>query len=289
MNNDVFNMNRFGRYLMTDIKNAIARYGVSLLVMATISITGYLLAGFFTLIVGDGWHSLGEAGRGIMFGLTMLVMVISGPAKIYGFVTDKKDGSEFLMVPASSLEKTISMILVCCVILPFVFFAVYLSFDQIVCLLDQNCGTSLIVTFNEGRSQVLNAFSTLSVESSNIIPDVDSLTSPWLYVDDIAQNLLIFLLGALIFKTSKPAKTIGCMILISIVLSMIFAPIATHGVIERFKEAVDSNMSPEEVLNSFPFLSWTFRHAALVDTLSDTILNLGLSIAIYFRIKKITH
>ena len=52
MNSDFFNINRFGRYLVTDIRNAIARYGISLLVMASISIAGYLLAGFFSMFLG---------------------------------------------------------------------------------------------------------------------------------------------------------------------------------------------------------------------------------------------
>ena len=289
MNTDVLNMNRFGRYLESDIKNAIARYGVSLLVMATMSLTAYLLAGFFTLIVGEGWHSLGLVGRAAVMGITFLVLVISAPAKIYGFVTDKKDGSDFLMLPASTLEKTLSMIIVCCIMLPFVFFAVYFSLDQIVCLLDRGCGQSLIGAFIENRANFMESFNSLNTISSNVLPDMKAITSGWMYIDDTIEYFLIFLLGAIVFKTSKPAKTIGTLIIISIVLSMIFTPIATHGVIERFKDAAYNNMTGEEILQSFPFLSWAIKHAVLLDTITDTVVNLGLSIAIYFRLKKITH
>lgn len=289
MNNEVFNMNRLGRYLVTDVKNAIARYGISLLVIATVSLTGYLLVGFFTMIVGAGWQSMPVAGRLFMMVLSFIVLTISAPAKIYGFITDKKEGSSFLMVPASSLEKTISMILVCCVILPFAFFAVYLSLDQIVCLFDAKCGDSLIVAINNGQNILTDAFVRISRESNNIVPDYSSLATPWMYFDDVAQGFLIFLLGALIFKSSKPAKTVGSLILISIALSMITTPIVMHGAIERFKEAAASNMSPEEIFESFPFISWSMKHAVLVDFLSDTIVNIGLAIAIYFRVRKIKH
>ena len=289
MNNDVLNMNRFGRYLVTDIKNAISRYGISLLVMATISVTGYLLAGFFTMIVGNGWHSLGLAGRFMMMAITTLVLTLSAPSKIYGFITDKKEGSSFLMIPASSLEKTISMILVCCVILPLVFFAVYMSLDQIICLIDNRCGDSLIVAINNGREMMLDAFQKISRETENIIPDYSSFSSPWIYMDDLAQGFLLFLLGALIFKSSKSAKTVGCLILFSIALSMILSPIIMHGAVERFKEAIENNMTPEELIDSFPFISWAISHAALADFISDTIVNIGLAIAIYFRVRKIKH
>ena len=289
MNNDVLNMNRFGRYLVTDIKNAIARYGISLLIMATISLTGYLLCGFFTMIVGSGWHSMGEIGRSVMMGITFVVLTITAPAKIYGFFTDKKEGSSFLMVPASSLEKTLSMILVCCVIVPLAFFAVYFTLDQIVCLIDGRCGNSVIMLINNGQSMLTDAFQKLSMETDSFIPDYSSMASVWMYMDDLAQGFLIFLLGALIFKSSKPAKTIGCLILLSMVLSMITTPIVLHGTIERFKEAAASSMSPEELFQSFPFLSWSVKHAVLLDFISDTVVNIGLAIAIYFRVRKIKH
>mgnify|MGYP003444725179 FL=1 len=76
MNIDIFNMNRMGRYLVTDIKNAIARYGVSFLVMATVSLTAYLLVGFFTMIVGAGWYSLEDAPRWVSMGLTLVVLTL---------------------------------------------------------------------------------------------------------------------------------------------------------------------------------------------------------------------
>lgn len=290
MNNDVLNMNRFGRYLVTDIKNAIARYGISFLIMATISLTSYLLVGFFAAIVGTGWYSLELAPRTVIMGITLIILTITAPAKIFGFVTDKKEGSSFLMIPASSLEKTLSMIIVCCVIVPFAFFAVYMSLDQILCLIDSRCGDSIAIAVNSGQTLLNEAFHKASLESQNIIPDYSSFSSVWMYLDDLAQGFLIFLLGALLFKSSKPAKTIGCLILLSIALSMIVTPIITHGAMEKFKEAAaNSNMTPEELFNMFPFISWSMKHAVLMDWVSDTIVNIGLAIAIYFRVRKIKH
>lgn len=289
MNNDIFNMNRMGRYLVTDIKNAIARYGVSFLVMATVGLTSYLLVGFFTMIVGAGWYSLDVPPRSVIMGITLVVLTLSAPAKIYGFITDKKEGSSFLMVPASSLEKTLSMIIVCCVVVPFAFFAVYLSLDQILCLIDNRCGDSLIIAINNGQTFMTDLFQKASQETNNVIPDYSAFTSPWLYADDLAEGFLIFLLGALLFKSSKPAKTVGCLILISIVFSMIATPIFTHGAMERFKEAAANNVTPEQLFEMFPFLSWSLKHAVLMDCISDTIVNIGLSVAIYFRVRKIKH
>jgi hypothetical protein len=79
------------------------------------------------------------------------------------------------------------------------------------------------------------------------------------------------------------------MILFSIVLSMLLTPILTHGVLERFQEAANSGMSPEELMDSFPLITWMVKHAVLTDTLSDTIVNVILFILIWLRVKKMEH
>ena len=292
MNSDVLNMNRLGRYLVTDIKNAIARYGISLLVMASISVAGYLLAGFFSLFVGQGWISMGVVGRATLFTISGIVILISSPSKIYGFFTDKKEGSSFMTLPVSTLERTLSMVIVCCIVVPFSFLAIYLSLDQIVCLLDRSCGESIIMAINDGQYYLSNVMEKMYSEIGTVMPDfadIKAFSNPWLYYDDLAGTLLTFLLGALWFKSSKPAKTVGVMILVSIVLSLIFAPIFTHGLVERFQEAVDSGMSPEELMDSFPLITWMVKHAVLTDTLSDTFVNVILLVLIWLRVKKVEH
>lgn len=289
MNNDVLNMNRFGRYLVSDIKNAIAKFGISLLVMATLSLTGYLICGFFSMIIGTGWHSLGIIGRTMLFGISTLVVFISAPSKIYGFLTDKREGSDFLMVPVSSLEKTISMVIVTCIVVPLAFFAIYFSLDQIVCLIDGGCGVSIESALSSGYTALADNFSNLPAEFRSVLP-MDVVTSwPWLYLDDMAQNLLIFLYGAVLFKSSKPAKTIGCLIILSIVLSMIMTPIVAHGAYEKFKLAMDTGVDLDQVMDLFPGYAWMLKHVVLMDCISDTLVNAGLFVLILFRVKRIKH
>ena len=292
MNSDFFNINRFGRYLVTDIRNAIARYGISLLVMASISFAGYLLAGFFSMFLGQGWYSMNLVYRITLFVISAVVILISSPSKIYGFFTDKKEGSSFLTMPVSTMERTVSMVIVCCIAVPFAFLAIYLSLDQIVCLLDRSCGESIIMAVNDGQNYLSNVMGKMYSDIGSVMPDFEDIkafSNPWLYYDDMAGSLLIFLLGALWFKSSKPAKTIGFMILFSIVLSMLLTPILTHGVLERFQEAANSGMSPEELMDSFPLITWMVKHAVLTDTLSDTFVNVLLFVLIWLRVKKMEH
>lgn len=284
MKNDVFNFNRFGRYLVTDTKNAISRYGISLLVLASFSFAGYLLAGLCSSVLNGSWYSMPVAGRVTIFFFVTAIVLAMGPAKMFGFITDKKEGSDFLMLPASPLEKTISMVIISCIFMPLAFFAVYLSLDQVLCMIDYNCGDSLIVSIHEFR------FDSVGQTMKTIQSDENfMLTHPIAMFDDIAQVVLTFLLGALLFKTSKTAKTIGCMILLSVVLVMIYIPLITSGAFDVLKEGIINGMTPDEMLSQFPVMAWISRHMILTDFIVDTVVNVILFLLIWLRVKRIKH
>jgi hypothetical protein len=48
-------------------------------------------------------------------------------------------------------------------------------------------------------------------------------------------------------------------------------------------------MSPEELMDSFPLITWMVKHAVLTDTLSDTFVNVLLFVLIWLRVKKMEH
>ena len=50
-----------------------------------------------------------------------------------------------------------------------------------------------------------------------------------------------------------------------------------------------SGMSPEELMDSFPLITWMVKHAVLTDTLSDTFVNVLLFVLIWLRVKKMEH
>lgn len=293
--NEVFDIKRFGRYLVTDIKNAVDRFGISLLVLSFIGLAAYVLIGSFTLVMGSGWYSLGEFGRVFIWGLTFLIMVILGPAQMYGFITDKKEGTAFLMTPVSTLEKTLSMIIVCCLVVPLSYYIITISADSILCLVDRSCGKSIFVLLNDVRQLLPAAFNELYEETQETLflnPSFSMLSKPWLLIDDRIQSILIFLLGALCFKTSKPAKTIGCLLIFSMLVSLITTPIMLFGMMDKIKMMADLNpesLSTEQVLQMFPKLDWALHNLPLIDTISDTVTNLLLCFFIWLRIKRIKH
>lgn len=290
MKNDVFSFNRFSRYLATDIRNAVSNYGITILVMATLGLSIDVFTGLFSMIVSDGWHGMGIVSRSVLFMIAFLVILISAPSKLFGHVTDRKEGSAFLTLPVSTLEKTISMVLVACVLVPAAFVIVYFSIDLIVCCCDPTCGESLISAVATIKVEILDKLGEAMAELSAVMQNPEALVSPLLYVDDFIQISLLFLLGALVFKKSKIAKTIGCLILISMVLSMIATPLMMVGIKDEMEQLVMNNeLTPFNFPEHFPFITWICQHLALSDTVSDTVMNLLLMFFIWLRIKKINH
>ena len=116
----------------------------------------------------------------------------------------------------------------------------------------------------------------------NVAKFIKEITCPWLYVDDMIGTSLIFLLGAVFFKKGKTVKTFMAWTIFAIITSIVFTPL-----IEPWsKELLNATTAGDfEAI----FQLSIFRHAALIDTVNDTIVNIALFTAIWFRIKTLKH
>lgn len=291
MKNDIFNLNRFGRYLMTDVRNAVSNYGISILVMATLGLSIDVFVGLFHMIVSEGWQGIGISARVPLFLLAFAVTLVSAPSKLFGHITEKKAGSAFLTLPVSTLEKTLSMVIVSCIMVPAAFVIVYLSIDLMVCSCDSTCGESLIEAATTFRADIHDSLVCRHISDLSVVMNKpESLVNPLLYIDDIVGVSLLFLLGALLFKKSKIAKTIGSIILICMVLSMIATPLLVSGIkYDMVQLMLNNELTPVTFSQHFPVLTWICRNLALADTINDTVINLLLICLIWLRIKKINH
>lgn len=299
MSNDIFNMNRFWRYFKTEFDAFVSRYGISLLVMSTMAVTTDMFNGLISFFLTGTWQGMIAPLRVMLFVIFATIVLMTSPAKLYGYVTDRKEGSAFLMLPASKLEKYISMVLISCVVVPFIFFVVYMGLDIMVCKIDGTCGISMFSMFTGAREFVDNFISGAllnqegAAEMLNIFGNAkNAIFTPLLYVDDVIQLTLYFLLGALIFKSSKTGKTLGCIILLGLSLEVILTPVFALIGFNTFNtlSAAELNaMTPDQLISAMPAVNWTLHHVVLIDTLSDTLVNCLLLFFIWLRLKRIKH
>ena len=131
--NKIFSLKRFGRYFTFDLKNAVNNFGLWLLIMCCLPVMLLIIKSLLSIVFGGGMAlpSLKES----MFLFALFFMMIASPVKLYGGLTDKKYGSSWLLIPASRVEKFISMLLICLIVVPVAYLIVYLGVDGILSLL----------------------------------------------------------------------------------------------------------------------------------------------------------
>lgn len=289
MKNDIFNLKRFGRYFASDIRSCIANYGLTLALISMMGLITDLIFGSVSFALDRDWIGADRSMRSTAFILCVCILIINMPVKCYGKLTDKKAGSSWLMVPVSTFEKFLSMVIITTVVVPVGVIGVYLLMDMLVCAVDSTCGKPIVEAISGLFHLLPNIGMTLELDMSNYpyIEDfAKQMSSPWLYVDDFIMVCLTFLLGAIFFKSGKSAKTILAVIACGMFISMAVTPFMSKIFMSLIEQA-QAVESPEN-LNAL-FSTGLFRHAALIDTINDTLTNLLLLTGIFFRIKTLKH
>ncbi len=268
--NDIFDLKRFGKYVLTDGKSCINRFGLDVLTMSLAGLVFYLFIGLVHMFGQLPLYHYNHINSIVLMVVMFMCIVLMFGSKCYGYVTDKRAGGLYTMMPASALEKTLS-ILVWSFLTPLAFFTIYLAVDGLIALVDPHYGSSLI-------SLVLSTKDELGMLTEEMVEEginLNFLYNPLTYIDDVMNAVLLFVLGALCFKKNKVAMTILTLIVVGMVSSFVMAPILLAG------------LDPNEFLQTqMPFV---LEHLLLFDTLSDLLGMVGLSVAIYFRLKTIKY
>ncbi|MBQ9723067.1 MAG: hypothetical protein IJV84_06065 [Bacteroidales bacterium] len=294
MKNDIFNFRRFGKYFTTDFKTCWANYGLSLLTISLLSpLVLYVIIVTINQIMHNTWDGPDIGLRVFAFAVAMICMVVTMPVKCYGKITEKQYGSFWLTLPASRLEKFISMILMTCIIVPVSGALLYLGLDALICAFDHTCGqnlfaggTELLQRMGEAKDVTLNLIDeSITIEDATLVQElVRQMNNPWMYIDEIFCFTLPFLLGAVFFRNGKTVKTFIALFAISTVTGMICSPIMTNWVMEMFNNL---NEDPDAILQMLN--NKLFKNLVLIDTITDTVTNLALMAGIWFRIKTLKH
>ncbi len=286
MKKDIFNFRRFGKYFASDAKTCTANYGLSLITLSILSFLAlYVFCIAFNLLFGNGWDGPDTGLRFFVFAVVMISIVITMPVKCYGKLTEKQYGSQWLMVPASKLEKFASMLIFSCIIVPVMGALLYLSLDALICAVDHTCGGSLISWIMQLETEMGGLIADGTVSSySGMENFIDQLKSPWLYIDDLFGMSLPFLLGAMMFKNGKTVKTFLALAAIGILTSIVASSLSAD-YIEILLLSNNMDAANIETIFDIPLM----KHIALYDTISDTVVNCAFLIGIYFRIKTLKH
>ena len=177
MVNDTFSAKRFGQYFMYDLKQLWHNNGKAALALGFISVICYIIWVAFSLIFVGTWQAPGLVARLVFFSIGSMILVFY-QTRTYGYLTEKKAGQSWLMVPASHLEKFVSMMIITIIVIPLAYLVSYLVLDSLIGLLDKTSGGPLLGGFGSVMDSVDRALSAAREEgfqfslSAFMIPSV---------------------------------------------------------------------------------------------------------------------
>lgn len=273
--NNTFDIKRFGNYFLYDLSRARGNFMWSAIVLVLLPAIFFAVVEFFSLLFkGEFATSVGVGTAPIAAIVVYACSILTFPVKMYGSITDKRAGSDYLMIPASTFEKWLTMILMSCVVMPMALTLAFFAVDGLMALcFGKFYGTGLISSLEFiGDMHDIN-FGDVSLLSHAL---------GFSHIEWIC-SILIFTLGAICFKTSKVGKTLLTIILISSVVGTIFSSLLMLNIdaVSGFFASIDGEEidSLASLFNHIIWLGWAWY----------VIQFSALAGAIYYRLRTLTH
>lgn len=276
MVNETFDSKRFGRYFRYDLSQFWHNNGKAALLLGFLSVITYLLWVGGCLVFTGTWQAPSVGMRLLFFSLGFIVLVFY-QTRTYGYLTEKRAGQSWLMLPASTLEKFISMMIITILVIPFAYILSYLALDSIIGLVDPTAG-GLIVSSASGVLDGLGkALSAASEEGLQI--NVMAFALPLLL--QFVLNMLYFLLCGICFKKWKILGGIG----VVMGLQMVFTPIVSSLVYKYWTPILTEQSFNEDPIQSLSIVNGMINYA----TITNAVVVIALAVAIYYRLKTLKH
>lgn len=128
--NEVFSATRMWKLLRYEVVNYMPRFFKVVLILASVLVAFWL----FCLVSPDIYNFCGYSRCGFIEAFFTVAVVLS-PFIIYKDMNNRKKGYMYAMIPASTLEKLFSMIVVCLVAVPLVAYVALTATDLLLYLL----------------------------------------------------------------------------------------------------------------------------------------------------------
>ena len=271
--NEIFNFNRFWTYFKYDLKQMWRNHSKAAILIGGSSAIFYVIWLLCSLVFTQHWSTPPIAARFIVFVVAFGILELY-QVRTYGFLTEKKAGSAWLMIPASKAEKYVSMLLITLIVIPLLFVAVYFLIDGFLSLVDPTVGKALLA----GAAGVYQEFLDGIITLRDASPITFSTSGMIAYaIVGFFCNLLYFLLCGICFKKNKLVTAIAILFGISLLFSLLsglFLP--------RFIQGVSTG------LDEMKLAEWTVRMMN-ISVVVTCLVTIGLAWGVWRRIKTIQH
>ena len=278
--NETFSAGRFFRFFLFDNKQIWSRNTRAVVTFGGLGIILYVVTVLLGLIFTQEWHGPSLWARVFTLAFASLVLVFY-QTRTYGYLTEPKAGSAYLMLPASRLEKFISMMVITLIELPLAFFGIYLCVDGLLALIDPTVEGAIITNISNIYSS-FNQFVSSNAEAVDLGIGAAGLTFQfWV---DTCIYLLYFLLCGICFKKHKIASGLAILIGLSLLVTILFG-VSIHAGLFNGITRMLQGLSDAPVEKTTSLINWIVNSGFVLNGLTV----IGLATGIYFRIKTLKH
>ena len=228
--NNTFDWTRFCKVVRKDFSNIWQNAGTSLLIITLLPILAWLL--WWALSGIEAVPAIAPEVRWCFIAGSVLLAAMVSPSRMYRTANLQKEGIYFAMLPASKLEKYLSMLLFTIVVCPLLCFLGGMVLDYFLTLLPFGpynkwlWQTDYLADALDGyRGLVSGAFPNVNENTLMLV----QVFTPWKVVLYALlchlSNVALFLFTNTIFKKHKVLQTLLWTWLISFVLNIVLTPI----------------------------------------------------------------
>lgn len=199
MKNEVFNGSRFWSYFKYDLIQMWRNHVKAAILIGFSGLIFYIIGIAFNAVFDKVWAAPTFVARAIVFGLAIFALELY-QTRTYGYLTNRRKGAAWLMLPASGFEKWLSMMIMTLLVIPVAFLCTYTAIDGILSLADPTYGPMLLGSAKDAVQKV-------SVALAQANDEYSTTWSLGLFVLPMLAgymcNFLYFLLCGVTFRRNK--------------------------------------------------------------------------------------
>lgn len=270
MKNEFFKGSRFWNYFKYDATQMARNHMRAAIGIGLSGLIIYVIFVGVNLLFRGQWNGPSLANRFLVFYFAGVALQFY-QTRTYGYLTERRKGSAWLMIPASTFEKWLSMILMTLVVIPFLFVLVFLTTDTLIAALDPTVGDSILYSIGHGMRGIADRLVDINGEyettwsMGHFIPCL---------IAGFCFNYLFFLLCGLLFKKHKILGALAIIFVVSSLFS-IFAPLF--------------DFSTNIEVNDFAQAEARIRSIMHIVAWVGSLLAAGVAGGIYWRLKTLKH
>ncbi len=270
--NEVFDIKRLWKLMQYEVVNYIPNFFKSLLIFSSVIAATWI----FSLTVD---FAVLPEGRDKLVATLFTLAVILSPFIVYKDMNNRKKGYIYAMIPASTLEKLLSMVVLCVVVVPVLSYAMLTATDLLLWLFTKiGMGSFYSMEFYNPFTET---FATQVYDDGILtysLPVFDGL----IYFMNLVSYTIMF---NTIFRKNKVLRTILfniAMVFAFVILTSVIINITTPEFWEGIGRSLEAYFRDWTAVEGVRFLLNIIRVISIVFTA------LFLAIA-YFRIKRVNY